>query len=205
MPIFISNPADKSNATSVAPAGATAPIRPAMAVANVTGPSMPSPPQNQTRAPVPQVAIPPEASETADELFMRLRRLCAEGRVAVDLDNKRLMHIDSPVSFEAWGNQWVYPLLLVTCLLWWLFGYRIGAGAAIASVLLYLTLGKAFLHRRIERRVREQVLEDVVRWRKLWSFGGVSLRSTANPASGDVACASPRDNWMEFVRQLTKA
>jgi hypothetical protein len=205
MPIFISNPADKSNATSVAPPDATAPIRPAMAVANVTTASTPPPLQSQARPPMPQLPIPPEASDTADELFTRLRRLCAEGRVAIDLDSKRLMHIDSPVSFEAWGNQWVYPLLLLTCLVWWFFGYRIGAGAAVASVLLYLTLGKAFLHRRIERRVREQVLEDVVRWRKLWSFGGVSLRSTANPSSGDVVCASPRDNWMEFVRQLTKA
>jgi hypothetical protein len=47
------------------------------------------------------------------------------------------------------------------------------------------------------------VLEDVVRWRKLWNFGGVSLRST-EAASGGI-CASPRDNWMEFVRRLTKS
>lgn len=156
------------------------------------------------RPAVPQVAIPPEAAETADELFARLRRLCAEGRVAIDLDNKRLTHIDSPVSFEAWGNQWVYSLLALTCVLWWWFGWKVGAGAAVASVLLYLSLGKAFLHRRIERRVREQVLEDVVRWRKLWSFGGVSLRNTVGSAS-DGICTSPGDNWMEFVRRLTKS
>ena len=155
--------------------------------------------------PAPEVPIPPETAETADELFRRLRRLCAEGRVAIDLDNKRLtQHIDSPVSFEAWGNQWVYPLLALTCALWWRFGWKVGAGAAVVSVLLYLTLGKAFLHRRIERRVREQVLEDIVHWRKLWSFGGVTLRSTADSAN-DGICASPRDNWMEFVRRLTKS
>jgi hypothetical protein len=173
-----------------------------MAVPNVTTDSTP---QQQTppRPPAHQVAIPPEAAETSEELFARLRRLCAEGRVAIDLDNKRLMHIDSPVSFEAWGNQWVYGLLALTCVLWWLFGDKVGVGAAIASVLLYLTLGKAFLHRRVERRVREQVLEDVVRWRKLWSFGGVSLRNTANGSANGI-CASPRDNWMEFVRRLTK-
>ena len=157
------------------------------------------------RPAVPQVAIPAEAAETADELFARLRRLCAEGRVAIDLDNKRLMHhMDSPVSFEAWGNQWVYPLLVLTGTLWWWFGWKVGAPAAVASVLLYLTLGKAFLRRRIERRVREQVLEDVVRWRKLWSFGGVTLRNTVGSAS-DGLCTSPRDNWMEFVRRLTKS
>jgi hypothetical protein len=174
---------------------------------SVGGPSdkpsaaVPSPP---ARAPVPQVTIPAEAAETADELFARLRRLCGEGRITIDLDNKRLAHIDSPVSFEAWGNQWVYTLLALTCALWWWFGWKVGAGAAVASVLLYLTLGKAFLHRRIERRVREQVLEDVVRWRKLWSFGGVTLRSTGGGVS-DAVCASPGDNWMEFVRRLTKS
>jgi len=157
-----------------------------------------------TPPPVPPIAIPPEAAETADELFARLRMLCREGRVAIDLDNKRLTHIDSPVAFEAWGNQWVYSLLALTCGLWWWFGWKVGAGAAVASVLLYLTLGKTFLHRRIERRVREQVLEDVVRWRKLWSFGGIALRSTAARA-GDGLCASPGDNWMEFVRRLTKS
>ncbi len=157
-----------------------------------------------TRPPVPQVAIPPEAAETAEDLFARLRRLCAEGRVAIELDNKRLSHIDSPVSFEAWGNQLVYPLLLLTCGVWWGFGWKVGAGAAVASVLIYLTIGKAFLHRRIERRVREQVLEDVVRWRKLWSFGGVRLR-TIEAGTPNGTCASPGDNWMEFVRRLTKS
>ena len=167
----------------------------------------PSPQPNSAapaRPPVPQVVIPPEAAETAEELFQRLRQLCADGRVAIELDNKRLMHIDSPVSFEAWGNQLVYPLLLLTCALWWWLGWKVGAGTAVASVLIYLTIGKAFLYRRIERRVREQVLEDVVRWRKLWSFGGVSLRRVGE-GDGDGTCASPRDNWMEFVRRLTKS
>src|SRR5215469_8155096 len=167
MPIFASNPPAQPNPT--------APGRP----------------------PTPQVVIPPEAAETADELFARLRRLCAEGRVAIELDHKRLMHVDSPVSFEAWSNQLIYPLLLLTCLVFWFFGWKVGAGTAVASVLIYLTLGKAVLHRRIERRVREQVLEDVVRWRKLWSFGGVTLRSTDDATGGGI-CASPGDNWMEF-------
>jgi hypothetical protein len=167
-------------------------------------PAQPNP-AAAARPPVPQVVVPPEAAETAEELFSRLRRLCAEGRVAIELDNKRLSHIDSPVSFEAWGNQLVYALLLLTCAVWWWFqDWKIGTGTAVASVLIYLTLGKAFLHRRIERRVREQVLEDVVRWRKLWSFGGVSLRTTGEGATNG-ACASPGDNWMEFVRRLTKA
>lgn len=169
----------------------------------VSNPSIPPASGVPGRPSVPQVEIPPEAAETAEELFKRLRQLCADGRVTIELDHKRLMHIDSPVSFEAWGNQLVYPLLLLTCVLWWWVGWRVGAGTAVASVALYLTIGKAFLRRRIDGRVREKVLEDVVQWRKLWTFGGVSLRRNGE-GEGDGTSASPRDNWMEFVRRLTK-
>jgi hypothetical protein len=59
------------------------------------------------------------------------------------------------------------------------------------------------LRRRIERRVREQVLEDVVRWRKLWTFGGVTLRVVGETDESG-RCVSPRDNWMDLVRRLSK-
>ncbi len=193
MPIFVGTPSDRPASGS-----ATAPIRPM--TPNVTASPAPAP----ARPPLPKVEVPPEAAETADELFARLRRLCADGRVEINLDNQRLTHIDSPVSFEAWGNQWVYPLLIVTCAVWWWLGWKAGTGAAVVSVLLYLTIGKTFLHRRIDKRVREQVLEDVVRWRKLWNFGGVSLRVVSGD-SGSETCVSPKDNWMEFVRRLTKS
>jgi hypothetical protein len=198
MPIYVSNPSEPQPGARPDPSR-TAVIR--ASTPNVTG-AFAAPPK-PARPAVPLVEIPPEAAETADELFSRLRRLCTEGSVAIELDNKRLSHIDSPVSFEAWGNQLVYPLLLLTCAVWWWFGWQIGSAAAVASVLIYLTVGKAFLHRRIERRVREQVLEDVVRWRKLWSFGGVSLRRVGE-ADAETVCMSPKDNWMEFVRRLTK-
>lgn len=199
MPIVVGSPSDKPSENGRSDTAVIRASTPNVTASALSSAQIPAP------APIPQVAVSPKAAETADELFARLRRLCAEGRIAIDLDNKRLMtHIDSPVSFEAWGNQWVYPLLLLTAVAWWWLGWKVGAAAGAASVLIYLTVGKAFLHRRIERRVREQVLEDVVRWRKLWNFGGVSLRSTEAGASEGI-CASPRDNWMEFVRGLTKS
>lgn len=172
-------------------------IQPSMTVPNVSAPPTANPPQPR---PIPTVAIPPEAAETAEELFGRLRRMNTEGKVVLDLDLRRLMHIDSPVAFEAESNQWVYGLLIVTAVVWYAFGYKIGIGAATASVLFYLTIAKAFLRRRIERRVREQVLEDLVRWRKLWTFGGVTIREVAEAREGEV-CMAPRDNWMDFVRR----
>jgi hypothetical protein len=175
-------------------------IQPSMTVPNVSAPPAPAPPQPR---PIPAVTIPPEAGETAEELFARLRRMNAEGKVALDLDLRRLMHIDSPVAFEAESNQWVYGLLIVTAIVWYVFGYKIGLGAATASVLFYLTVAKAFLRRRIERRVREQVLEDLARWRKLWTFGGVTIREIADGGDGEI-CKSPSDNWMDFVRRRSR-
>ena len=171
-------------------------IQPSMTMPNVIAPPAPKSPPPK---PVLTVEIPPEAGETAEELFAALRRLNAEGKAAIDLDLKRLMHMDSPVAFEAESNQWVYGLLVVTAGVWYWFGYRVGLAAAGASVLLYLTVAKALLRRRIERRVREQVLEDLVRWRKLWNFGGVAIRSTAE-GDGET-CTAPKDNWMSFVRR----
>jgi hypothetical protein len=91
----------------------------------------------------------------------------------------------------------------LTCAVWWWLGWKFGSATAVACVLIYLTIGKAFLHRRIERRVREQVLEDVGLWRKLWTFGGVSLRCLGE-GNSEATCVAPKDNWMEFVRRLTK-
>lgn len=178
-------------------------IQPSMTRPNVTASPAPAAPPRPAaplaRKPVRSVEIPPEAGDTAEMLFARLRRLNEEGKVALDLDLKRLMHMDSPVAFEAESNQWVYGLLVLTAALWYWFGYKIGLGVAGASVLFYLTVVKALLRRRIERRVREQVLEDLARWRKLWNFGGVAIRATST--GDDEACTAPKHNWMDFVRR----
>ncbi len=56
----------------------------------------------------------------------------------------------------------------------------------------------AYVHRRIERRVREIALSSAQRWRMLWAFGGVTL---IGPDSDRAKiCAAPKGNWMEFVR-----
>lgn len=151
---------------------------------------------------LPQSSEPSEtAGETAETLLANLRRLCEDKRIAIGLDAKRLMHMDSPVHFEAESNRWVYGFLAITALVWWQLGWKPGAAVAVLSVIFYLTVAKAFLHRQIDRRVREQVLADIVRWRKLWNFGGVILTGTGGTAEGS-SCKAPRGNWMEFVRRF---
>ena len=148
----------------------------------------------------PKPAAAAQKGETAAALLARLRRLHADGRVVIDVDLKRLTHMDSPVAFEAEINRWIYGLVLLTTALWYVLGYKFGLGTAAISLALYLSLGKMNVRRRIERRVRSKAMDDEAHWRELWSFGGVTLREVVD---GGRCCAAPADSWMEFVRQLS--
>lgn len=146
-------------------------------------------------------APPPGPAESAEALLTALRRLTAEGRVELRIDPRPLGHIDSPVSSEADGNIWVYGVIAVAALLLWWRGLVPALAAGVAGLALYLTLGRAYVHHRIKRRVREKALTSIETWRKLWRFPGLVL--IAPGRSGPADCASPDGNWMAFVRALT--
>ena len=145
-------------------------------------------------------ALPPDTAETAEALLAALRRLAAEGRVELRIDPRPLGHIDSPVSSEADGNIWVYGVILLAGLLLWWRGLVPALAAGAAGIVFYLTLGRAYAHRRIKRRVREKALTSIETWRKLWRFPGLVLTAPGRPGPAD--CASPDGNWMAFVRAL---
>jgi hypothetical protein len=134
--------------------------------------------------------------ETDRELLDRLRRLRAAGRLALELDHRRLSHIDSPVAVEAESTRWIYGGLALVAATWWFLGGAAGAAAAILGLAAYLTLGKADVRRRTARRVEERALGDVALWRRLWRFGGVALTAEGR------RCAAPEGNWMQFVRDV---
>jgi len=139
-------------------------------------------------------AAPPPGDSPGD-LLVALRRLIAEGKVELAVEPKRLNHIDSPVAFEADGNIWAYGFLALATVAYFVSGVA-AAGVCLAlGVAVYLTLGRAYVHRRIEHRVRGAALTDLDTWRKAWRFAGLTLRR----ADGTL-CASPDGNWMAFVR-----
>jgi len=143
----------------------------------------------------------PDLSETpaeAAELLAALRRLAGERKIDIEVDPRRLNHIDSPVASEADGNIWVYGAVGIAALLLWWRGPVPAAAVLAVGALLYLTLGRAYVHRRIELRVREKALNDLGVWRKLWRFPGLRLKAASD--SGLADCASPEGNWMAFVR-----
>jgi hypothetical protein len=142
----------------------------------------------------------PAPTESASELLAVLRRLYAEGKVEIRVEAKRLDHIDSPVAVQADGNIWVYAFVALALVVWWRAGMVPALIALTAGVIVYLTVGRAYIHRRIERRVRQDALNNVEKWRKLWRFSGLTLAATHE--RNLAPCTSPDGNWMAFVRAL---
>jgi hypothetical protein len=150
-----------------------------------------------------ETALSPQApprEETAEDLLRSLRQLHEGGKLAVRADADKLNHMDSPVVVEADSNIWAYGYLVVVLGIWWKWGNIPGAVAGVLGVIVYYTLGRAYVHRRLQRRVTEKALNDLDTWRKLWRFGGVSLSGTGRPDLGE--CKAPDGNWMGFVRTL---
>ncbi|MCW5752093.1 MAG: hypothetical protein KIT81_13185 [Alphaproteobacteria bacterium] len=137
-------------------------------------------------------------------LLALLAAAIARGEVDMDLDRGLATHVHSPVASEAEGNL----LLLVTgapvATLWWWQGHLAGlAGAALAAVALSLFYGR-ILAWRMRKRVLRQALSEIDLWRRLWRFGGVTLRRPEDGGAKDTpdVCAAPDQSWQRFARKL---
>jgi hypothetical protein len=139
--------------------------------------------------------------ESETELLARLDALVEARQITLALVRGKLGHLDFPLALEADGNRWAYPLFLVAGITWWQFGTALGIAAMAAAAVIYQTLGRAYMARRLERRIRERGLKETETWRRLWRFGGVILI----PAEGGRApCQGPDGNWMALVRAVPR-
>ncbi|MBV9523935.1 MAG: hypothetical protein JO010_14135, partial [Alphaproteobacteria bacterium] len=59
---------------------------------------------------------------TPAELLRSLRRLVESGALRIELDLRRLDHMDSPVGVEADSNRWIYPAIILCGATFWFFG-----------------------------------------------------------------------------------
>jgi len=143
-------------------------------------------------------APPAPESETAAQLFQTLLRLREQGKVTLLLDFNRLNHMDSPVGVEADSNIWVYGGVAVSLLALWLGGAYWALGVAAAGIAAYYTAGRAYVRRRLGRRIEERAFGDLELWQKLWRWGGVSLVA----APGGETCDAPKGSWIALVRSL---
>jgi hypothetical protein len=132
-------------------------------------------------------------------LLKVLARACRSGVVAIEGDCVRLQHIHSPVMSQADGNQWVLAIGAVFGLIWWFLSLRWALGVLPIGIVLYWTIGRKTIWRRLMRRVDNR-LDDPVAWNKLWEFGGLALREDATGRR----CAAPDEDWRRFVQNMQR-
>ena len=86
---------------------------------------------------------------------------------------------------------------------WYFLGTYYGVGVAVVGGLIYATLVRRIVHRKLEQRVETVAMADTSTWRKLWRFGGVVLIAQAQPGGQQGGrCEAPKDNWMTFLNGL---
>ena len=146
-------------------------------------------------------APPAPETESAGQLFRTLVQLHDRGKVSLVLDFNRLNQMDSPVGVEADSNIWAYGGVALTLFAFWLGGAYWALAAAAAGLAAYYTLGRAYVRKRLGKRIEERAFQDVELWQKLWRWGGVSLV----PDSGGEACVAPKGNWLALVRSLRES
>lgn len=129
------------------------------------------------------------------DLLHILETAHGEGRITIVIEAKRLDHMDSPIAVVAESNRWFYGLVVAAGLIWWLAGTYYGVAALIAAAIIYGTIGRHVVERKLRRRFFDKGIKDIITWRKLWRLNGITME---HPASGAV-CASPGGNWQRFV------
>ena len=153
-------------------------------------PIPPAPPAGSARA------VPPPSGPDERELLGRLRVLHEAGRIKLAVNRAKLSHMDFPLGLEADGNRWAYAIVLAIIPVWWFLGTYAGIAATVVGFLIYQTLGRRYVERRLLARIEDKGLGDIDNWRKLWRFGGVIL---TDPAKGET-CLGPEGRWMAFVQ-----
>jgi hypothetical protein len=157
-------------------------------------------------AAAPAAAVPapsPAPAESAADLLRDLARFYTEGKLEIRLNYGRLKHMDSPVGVEADSNIWAYGVIVVMLAAAWFGGWKAGVAIFVLGTLAYFTIGRHYVHRRMEKRIETTALTDVAVWQKLWRFGGLTL-AALEPGAAE-PCPAPGGNWLAFVRQLRAA
>jgi hypothetical protein len=143
-------------------------------------------------------ATPPARSPRDDaKLLAALRKACVRGEVTIDLDMKRLTHLNSPLMFLADFDQWFIGFVVVAGLAWWLVGWKLSAAAVPVFAVLYMLFAHRIVQRRTMRRITEKAMFEIDQWRKIWGWGGVTLIAKIHGA--ERRAVAPKDSWQEIA------
>lgn len=133
------------------------------------------------------------------EYLKLLRASIESGAITPILDFAKLEHMDSPISVESDTNRLAYVLIILVGGALWFWGMWAGIGVALAGVVAWFAVLRGRHRRRMEQRLRQQALNDLETWKKLWRMTGVTLINAKTGAE----CVSPAGNWRAFVGVLS--
>jgi len=94
----------------------------------------------------------PRRVDEATEQLNQLKQLVADGKISLKIDQKRLTHMDSPVVCDPDSTRWLYALAVVAAVVWWRLGTTYGLVAIAVAGIIYATLARTYVKRRLERR-----------------------------------------------------
>ena len=141
----------------------------------------------------------PKQDEPDDQTLYRcIVAAHQRGEIAIDVDARSLAHPHCPLSARVYSTQVFYAIVVVVGLSLWLFGYQIAIGVAAAALLLYWSVGRRLVHRKMREVICAQITGNFEVWRKMWRFGAITL-SRESP-NGLVHCRAPEESWRAFAR-----
>ena len=118
------------------------------------------------------------------------------GKLRIITNYQTLNRRGCPI-YHPWEN--ILPLLgliMLALLVLLLEGMLFGIGALILAMLIFVTIVRPVLAKRLQDRTVRYMLARVENWERLWHIGGVIIIRADRPSLG---CVAPKGNWSAFV------
>ena len=134
-----------------------------------------------------------------DRAFLAaLRAAVLAGTAELQLDPVMLSHPHCPVAGDAYSTQVLYLTIAASFASGWLVNWGVGLAVLAAALLLYRIALRRFVVARMQRYAAMQLFVSPDKWRAMWRFGGVVLKSVES------VCAAPEGDWRGFVASLPR-
>ena len=112
-----------------------------------------------------------------------------------------LNHPGSPVWDAAENAAPLLAMLTISVILIFVIHVLVGLAATVLSVLIYLTIIRSWILKRVYDRAIEAATKNLHNWDLLWKKGGLVLSFNR---SKNVRCLSPRDDWRAFAARYLR-
>lgn len=133
--------------------------------------------------------------------FAALRQSIRDGEIRVEINPRRLSHIDCPVAADALSTRALYLMVGLGALAYWQMPWQLAGIFCAAMLLFYATAGHHWVGKRMQRAALVQLLDSLTLWDKMWAFGGVALYDR----QGGLLAESGGPDWRVWADRVTQS